>query len=102
MHKRWHKEDIKAAIRKRTGTMAAFADKYELRADEVRHALSKPRPSIQRMISSFLDVPLHKLWPDFYRKDGSRILTNVGNTSTNLEKCSRPKSSEKMTGGDRG
>lgn len=75
-----HPEDIKAAIRKKGGSLAALA-----RAQE---ASGKPAISIQALsqalqarvsarceciIADFLEVHPRQIWPSRYRANGTRI-----------------------------
>ena len=69
----WHKEDIKAAIRKRGITMEGLARANEMPASTVRNALSRPGYSGELVISRFLGIPAHELWPDRWTPDGRRI-----------------------------
>ncbi|PVX80019.1 helix-turn-helix domain-containing protein [Paraburkholderia unamae] len=81
----WHKEDIKAAIRKRGITMNALALKCALPASTVRNALVRPVFSGEVAIAEFLQVPPHELWPDRWTADGRRI---------------RPRYAQKYSGSD--
>lgn len=69
----WHKEDIKAAIRKRGKTMNALSRESGLPPSTVRNALARPSFSGEKVISSFLGVPEHVLWPDRWTPEGRRI-----------------------------
>lgn len=69
----WHKEDIKAAIRKKGLSLTALAITHSLPEASVRNALSRPLVSGEKAIASFLDVPLHELWPERWTKSGQRI-----------------------------
>ncbi len=69
----WHKEDIKAAIRKRGTTMNALARDLDLPTSTVRNALVRPVYSGEMAISRFLGVAAHELWPDRWAPDGRRI-----------------------------
>ncbi|MEN2427225.1 helix-turn-helix transcriptional regulator [Chromobacterium vaccinii] len=69
----WHKEDIKAAIRKRGSTMNALALARELPPSTIRNALIRPVFSGEIAIAEFLGVPAHELWPDRWTPDGRRI-----------------------------
>lgn len=69
----WHREDIKAAIRKRGTTMNDLARERGLRPSTVRNALSRPVFSGEVAISEFLGVAAHELWPDRWTPDGRRI-----------------------------
>lgn len=81
----WHKEDIKAAIRKRGTTMNALARQCDLPPSTVRNALVRPVFSGELAIARFLDVPAHELWPDRWTADGRRI---------------RPRYAQKYSGSD--
>lgn len=69
----WHKEDIKAAIRKRGSTMSELARQRKLPPSTVRNALIRPVYSGEVAIAEFLGVPAHELWPERWTKDGRRI-----------------------------
>lgn len=69
----WHKEDIKAAIRKRGKTLVALARENNIAEATVRSALVRPLTSGERVIAAFLDIPLHELWPERWTIDGQRI-----------------------------
>lgn len=69
----WHKEDIKAAIRKRGTTMNELARERGLPPSTVRNALIRPAFSGEVAIAEFLGVPAHELWPERWTKDGRRI-----------------------------
>lgn len=73
--KGWHKEDIKAAVRKRGTTLRALSVKAGLCRDAAGQGLSRPYPGAQRAIAAFLDVPLNELWPQWYDQTGQRIIT---------------------------
>lgn len=72
-HRDWHKEDIKAEIRKRGTTMNALARDHGLPASTVRNALARPVFSGEVVIATFLGIPAHILWPDRWTTDGRRI-----------------------------
>ena len=69
----WHKEDIKAAIRKRGTTMNDLARERGLPPSTIRNALSRPVFSGEMAIADFLGVAAHELWPDRWTPDGRRI-----------------------------
>jgi len=69
----WHKEDIKAAIRKRGSTMNDLARERGLPPSTVRNALGRPAYSGELAISDFLGVPAHELWPTRWTPEGRRI-----------------------------
>ncbi|WP_083370021.1 helix-turn-helix domain-containing protein [Chromobacterium sphagni] len=72
-HKGWHKEDIKAAIRKRGTTMSALARQQDLPPSTIRNALARPVLSGEVVIAEFLGVPPHELWPERWTREGRRI-----------------------------
>lgn len=69
----WHKEDIKAAIRKRGKTMTQLAYESALNESTVRNALVRPVLAGEQAISAFLGIPAHELWPERWTIDGRRI-----------------------------
>lgn len=69
----WHKEDIKAAIRKRGLTMTDLSVQYGLNPNSVRNCLGRPLISGERVVADFLGVPLHELWPERWTQNGLRI-----------------------------
>lgn len=71
----WHKEDIKAEIRKRGKTLKAVAEAYGVSASTVRNAVIHPSHSGEKVIADFLKVPLHELWPDRWDCNGVRKLS---------------------------
>ncbi|MBU9231409.1 helix-turn-helix domain-containing protein [Burkholderia multivorans] len=75
----WHREDIKAAIRKRGKTMNDLARERGLPASTVRNALSRPVFSGEIAISEFLGIAAYELWPERWTKDGRRIRPRYAN-----------------------
>lgn len=73
MKRGWHAEDIKAAIRKRGRSLKSLALSHDLCESACRAALRRPQPAADKVISEFLGVPLHKLWPDRYGPNGRRL-----------------------------
>lgn len=69
----WHKEDIKAEIRKRGETLTSLAKKNGLGSSCVRAAMVRPYTAAERVVAAFLGKPLHELWPDRWTPDGERI-----------------------------
>lgn len=69
----WHPEDIKAAIRKRGTTLSKLALDNGLSESACRAALIRPQLGPDRVISKFLGVALHVLWPDRYDEEGGQI-----------------------------
>ncbi|WP_041786063.1 helix-turn-helix domain-containing protein [Rhodospirillum centenum] len=69
--KGWHKEDIKAAIRKRGTTVTDLALSNGLGSSTCRVALNTPCFTGEQVIAEFLGVPAQVLWPDRYEPDGT-------------------------------
>lgn len=69
----WHPQDIKSAVWKRGTTMSQLAKDHGLSESACRASLIRPQPEADRVISKFLDVALHVLWPDRYDEDGGQI-----------------------------
>ncbi len=62
--------------------MQAYAEHIGVHHTSVRQALIQPTPKVQRSIARHIGVPLHKLWPKWYDKNGKRITTKVANNAT--------------------
>jgi Ner family transcriptional regulator len=73
MKRGWHAEDIKAAVRKKGCSLKSLALDNKLSESACRASLCRPQPAADRVISEFLGVALHKLWPARYDPDGRRI-----------------------------
>ncbi|WP_188665651.1 MULTISPECIES: helix-turn-helix domain-containing protein [Terasakiella] len=71
-----HPEDVKAAVRKKVGSMASLARCHGVSDSVVRAALIRPQPTGNKIIADCLGVPLHSLWPEWYSEDGRRIPPN--------------------------
>lgn len=69
----WTREQFKAAFKKLGFSLVAFERELGLPANSVTVALTKRYPKVQKLISSFLNVPLNELWPNHYLKNGSTI-----------------------------
>ena len=71
----WHREDIKAAIRKTGSTLTSLSRQHGYEASAVHKTLGQQWPAVERIIADFLDIPAQNLWPDRYHADGTpRIL----------------------------
>jgi Ner family transcriptional regulator len=69
----WHPQDIKSAVWKRGTTLSRLATDNGLSESACRAALIRPQPEADRVISKFLGVSLHSLWPDRYDEEGGQI-----------------------------
>lgn len=68
-----HPEDIKAAVRKKFGSLAALARENGVSDSVVRAALIRPQPTGNRIIANCLEQSVHDLWPEWYDRDGKRL-----------------------------
>lgn len=71
--KGWHPQDIKSAVWKRGTTLSRLAKDNGLSESACRAALIRPQPEADRVISKFLGIALHILWPDRYDEDGAQV-----------------------------
>lgn len=83
----WHREDIRAAIRKKDETLSSLARKNNIPESTMRNALSKPVKSAELVIASFLEKPLHELWPTRWDKNNKRIYPRYAKNTTSFESC---------------
>ncbi len=72
---RWDKHDIKAAIYRRGTTLSKLATDHGLSASACSLTFLRPCPRADRVISAFIGVPLHELWPCRYDAEGNRLRT---------------------------
>lgn len=64
----WHKEDIKAALRKRGTNMNDLARQHGYRNySAIRQALQHAYPKVERIIAAALGVPPETIWPSRYK-----------------------------------
>ncbi|NVJ92696.1 MAG: helix-turn-helix domain-containing protein [Methylocystaceae bacterium] len=68
-----HPEDVKAAVRKKFGSLAELARQYGASDSVVRAALIRPQPTGNKLIADCLGCSLHHLWPEWYNEDDQRI-----------------------------
>ena len=68
----WHHEDIKAALRKRYGTLAAMSRMLGYTSRHVANTLLQQGHSVktEQAIAKALRVEAWKLWPDRWGTDG--------------------------------
>lgn len=68
----WHLEDIKAALRKRYGTLRRLSVAWGYHHGAITKVLTDPRYSevLERRIASALHAKPHVLWPDRWDADG--------------------------------
>lgn len=72
--KGWHREDIKAALRKRFGGINALSRAWGYNPKAISNALGHKRSTIvERRIADALDVTPHTLWPDRWTPEGTPV-----------------------------
>lgn len=89
----WHREDIKAELRKRGSSLADISTGAGLERKTGAKSLDVPCPTANRAIAAFLRVPLHELWPDWFDQNGNRIPSRSHRTRS----ASRHKSQKKVS-----
>jgi len=78
----WHKEDIKAAVRKSGTTLRALARANGYRSvDVTAQALQHPYPKMERIIAAAIGVKPETIWPSRYKFNGSGGRRNVNLTN---------------------
>jgi len=77
-------EDIRAAIRKRYGTMSALSRKLGLHQNTVSTVISQPGHSakVEQAIADTLGVSARDIWPDRYHDDGTPLSTRMARINT--------------------
>jgi Ner family transcriptional regulator len=71
---RWHREDIKAELRKQFGNLTTLSVSWGFHRSSISNALERAEsPRVDQRIAEALKVPLHELWPERWNRDGSRI-----------------------------
>lgn len=69
----WDRHSILAAIKRRYGSLRAFAATTPLSVKHFSVALGRSYPKAEKLISRALRVPVQELWPDRYDIRGRRI-----------------------------
>lgn len=72
-HHPWHREDIKAALRKSGNSMAAIARRLHVSEGTIRMALNRPSFFGEQAIARSLGLPAHELWPHRYSREGAPL-----------------------------
>lgn len=70
-----HPADVKAHIAKRGATLAAIARMHALHRSTVSADCTRPQPSGNRAIATFLDTSVQALWLAWFDETGARIST---------------------------
>ena len=66
----WHREDIKAAIRKSGLTMSELSRRHGFEASAVRQTLGRPWPGVEAVIAGHLGMSPQVIWPSRYGEHG--------------------------------
>ncbi len=71
----WHAEDIRAAIRKRYGSLRALSIQFGLNHTAVSSVLRRPEASlkVERLIAAAIGETPHALWPDRWDAAGKPL-----------------------------
>jgi len=69
----WHREDIKAAIRKTGMTLTELASQAGIERTRLSHCLHQPDPAANSVIADYLGMPLNELWPEWFDANGARL-----------------------------
>ena len=69
-----HPADIKAAIEKRNQSLTSLARKHVYSQSAFSLAIRKPYPRAEKIIAQFLGISLHRLFPDRWHSDGTRLI----------------------------
>lgn len=90
--KGWHPEDIKAALRKRHGTLTRLCRQWGLSSNVISIALHRDSLlwTVERRIADALEVPPHTLWPDRWHPDGTPVPPAERKASRNRPVAHRP------------
>lgn len=73
MRQSWHREDIKAAVRKRGGTLRGLALENSLSPTTMSRSFRVRMPTYNGVVSEFLGLSVAELWPHWYSADGKPI-----------------------------
>ena len=68
----WHREDIKAELRKRLGPITVLSQAWGYGRSGITNALARHdySPAIERRIAEAIDQQPHTLWPDRWTPEG--------------------------------
>ena len=88
-----HKEDIKAAIRRKHGTVLAFEQAHDLPEGSVKDVLrGRSSARTEGAIAALLKLPMHKVFPRRY---------GLPDSSTNRDDKPRSRDAHRLTAGAR-
>ncbi len=67
----WHREDIKAAIRKRGATLRGLECRHGFSMGAFNKALTRRFPNVHAIIAGYIGVERQIIWPQFYDASGA-------------------------------
>ena len=72
-----HPSDIKAAIEKRNHSPNSLAQQHGYSRAAFSYAIHKPYPRVEKIISIFPGISLHRLFPDRWRETDQERPSNA-------------------------
>lgn len=66
----WDLHAIQAEIRRRDETLSSLAKKHSYKPSTFIKALRNPHGRVNKIIAEFIDVHVHRLWPEWFDADG--------------------------------
>jgi Ner family transcriptional regulator len=69
----WHREDIKAAVRRTGLSMEALARRHGLARSSCAFTLIRPWPRVQAIIADHLGITPQVIWPSRYDAEGNPL-----------------------------
>ena len=92
MRRKWDRFAIKAEIHRRGKTLTELALEGGADPSACRVALIRPRPKGEQIISEFLGIPRHILWPDRYpRRDSDSVSRPAQGRRHHARRTARPR-----------
>lgn len=68
-----HPADVLADVTKRGSTLSALAKLAKLPPGTLSHSLRRCIPRANKAIATFLGVPTHSLWPEWFDRNGQLL-----------------------------
>ncbi|PCI85745.1 MAG: hypothetical protein COB24_11810 [Hyphomicrobiales bacterium] len=73
----WDRFAIAAEVKRRGSSLRRLSRENGLSNNACSAAMHIPIPRANKAIAKLLAVPVHVLWPDWYAKNGDRILSSA-------------------------
>ena len=90
----WHREDIKAAIRKRGISLERLSEANGLNRRDCSFALRRPHFMAERVIAEFLGFSPRQIWPQRYDTDGTYRHPKSRTYHTRRHRCGKRQNGE--------